>query len=355
MIMRILFFTKGDSSVGSSRQRVWRVAERLKQNYGWDYEVLHSIGYSLFSVSRSRFKLFFNLCFKLHVSSFKIIFVHKSLYPWDVVLFILCAKKLFGKKLVYDLDDAEWIHSPRKSRTLARHADAVFCGSHEILRWAQQYNTNCIFVPTVLDASLYERHTVTHDRKDKLTVGWIGHGKGHFKAGNFAVLKNVLIKLFDAGILFRFVIAVSQNYQPLHEFFSNTPFEVVFVDEADWLREDTAPKLIQAYAFDVGVMPLTDTSFNRAKCAFKALEYLACGVPVVASPVGEANYVIKNNENGFFANSADEWVFALGRLLKDASLRERLGRQGQQLVRDHYSYQNTIPQVYAEIIKFRNS
>src|SRR3989344_2484016 len=59
--MRILFFTKGNSSVASSRQRVWRVAERLHKQYGWDYEVLHSISYSLFSLRPSRFKILWNI------------------------------------------------------------------------------------------------------------------------------------------------------------------------------------------------------------------------------------------------------------------------------------------------------
>ena len=71
-------------------------------------------------------------------TSFKIIFVHKSLYPWDVVLLILAAKKLLGKKLVYDLDDAEWYHSFLKTYILVKCADNVFCGSRVILNWVKK-------------------------------------------------------------------------------------------------------------------------------------------------------------------------------------------------------------------------
>ncbi len=347
--MNILFFTKGDGSVASSRQRVWRVAERLQKQYSWNYEVIHSVSHSSFSFRPSHFRLLFNASFKFQVSSFKIIFVHKSLFPWDFVLLIILAKKLFGKKLVYDLDDAEWIHSPQKSAMLAKHADAVFCGSHEIFNWAKRYNTNCIFLPTALDTDLYAGYAITHADREQLTVGWVGQGKAHFKAGNFAVLKDVFMKLHEKRVLFRFVIAGSQNYQPLHVFFSNVPFEVVFVDSADWLKEDMAPKLIQEYAFDIGVMPLEDSLFNRAKCAFKALEYMACGVPVVASPVGEANYIIRDGENGFLANTTEEWVSVLEKLLKDASLRQRMGEAGEKFAQEQYSYQKIVPKIYSEI------
>ena len=349
--MHILFFTKGDQSVASSRQRVWRVADRLQKQYGLLFYVVHGLYYSFFSLSFNRFKVFFSIISKIQDTRYKILFVHKSFFPWDVVLSVLAAKIFFRKKLVYDLDDAEWIHSPRKSAMLAKHADVVFCGSHEILSWAQHYNKNSIFVPTALDVELYGSYAVAHEQKEQLTIGWVGQGKAHFKAGNFAVLKDALIKLHEKHIEFRFVIAGAQNYQPLHVFFSNVPFEVVFIDEADWLKEEAVPSIIQKYSFDIGVMPLADTLFNRAKCAFKALEYLACGVPVVASPVGEANYVVKNDINGYLAETSEEWVLAMEKLLKDVVLRKHMGEAGQKRIQEQYAYQKLIPQIHMELGK----
>jgi len=352
--MNILFFTKGDKVVPSSRQRVWRVAERLHTQYGWEYKVMHSIGYSLFSISFSRFKTLFYVTYNLQLTTYNCLFVHKSLFPWDVVLLIIASKKLFRKKLVYDLDDAEWIHSPKKSRMLARHADIIFCGSHEILRWAEQYNNTCVFIPTALDVSLYADYAVSHDKRDVLTIGWIGQGKAHFKAGNFTVLKTALTALCADGMPFRFVIIGSQNYQPLHDYFSSVSFEVIFVDEADWTRESAVPKLVNEYFFDMGVMPLADTPFNRAKCAFKAVEYMACGVPTVASPVGEAPYVIKNKINGFLAQTPEEWALAIETLLKDVSLRKRMGKAGKEFIGVQYSYQSIIPLIKEELVKLDN-
>jgi len=349
--MGILFFTKGDKTMPSSRYRVWFVAERLQKQYDWKFDILHSIGYSAFSISFSRFKLLFTLCYKLQTTNYDIFFVHKSLYPWDVVLLILAAKKILGKKLVYDLDDAEWIHSPRKSRMLARYADVVFCGSHEILAWAKKYNSNYVFIPTVVDADIYRLHTVAHANRELFTIGWIGQGKAHFKAGNFIILRGMFEKLIKHDVRFRFVLVGAQDYEPLKTFFVHVPCEVIFVDNAKWIREDAVPALIQKYQFDIGVMPLQDTLFNRAKCAFKAIEYMACGVPVVASPVGEANYIIQNGENGFLADTPEEWVSIIKTLIEDYSLRKRMGEAGQKLIQEQYSYEHIIPRIQSEIIK----
>jgi glycosyltransferase involved in cell wall biosynthesis len=344
--MNILFFTKGDKTVPSSRYRVWFVAERLQKQYGWQYEIIHSVGYALFSVSLRRFWFLRRLCYSLLVTRYSLLFIHKSLFPWDVVLLIIMAKKLFGKNLVYDLDDAEWIHSPRKSAFLARHADMVVCGSHEILRWAENHNKRCVLIPTALDAELFMPYAVLHKKREIITIGWTGQGKSHYKAGNFFLLKKAFRLLSERGAIFRFVIVGSQDYQPLKDLFSSERYEVCFIDSADWEKEDAVPKLIKRYSFDIGVMPIVDTPFNRAKCAFKALEYMACGVPVVASPVGEANYIITENKNGFLADSPAEWAHVMEYLSYDATLRAKLGRNGQAFVYQQYSFRSMLPRIH---------
>ena len=338
--MNILFFTKGDVSIGSSRQRVWYVAQKLQAEYGWNYEVIYGLHYAFFSFSLNRFRIFRNTYSKIQGVAYKILFVHKSLFPWDVVLLLLIARYIFKKKLIYDLDDAEWLHSPLKSWLLAKAAHMVFCGSHEILRWAGKLNARAVFVPTVLDTSVYGKHEVMYTAKDPKTIGWVGRGQVHFKQGNFHVLKNTFDILHKKGKSFRFVVLGAQHHAPLKSFFSGTPYEVIFVDGAEWENPEAVPTLIQKYNFDVGVMPLVDNPFNRAKCAFKILEYMACGVPAVASPVGENTFLIQHEKNGFLANSVEEWVSVLEKLLGDEVLRERIGKAGQETVKDMYSYEN---------------
>jgi glycosyltransferase involved in cell wall biosynthesis len=349
--MNILFFTKGDKSVGSSRYRVWLVAEWLEKQYGWTHKITHSMAYSLFSLRPARFRLFFSIFSEIRNRKHNILFVHKSLFPWDIVFLIIAAKKFFGKKLVYDLDDAEWIHSAKKSSMLARHADVVFCGSHEILQWAQQLNNNCVLIPTTVDAILYGKYAVQYNEQSPFIIGWVGQGRAHYKAGNFTIVKPVLDVLYAGGSRFCFVVIGAQRYQPLKDFFLNTPYEVIFVDDVDWSNYEAVPELIRTWGFQVGIMPLMDTLFNRAKCALKAIEYMACGVPIIVSPVGEANVIIKNGTNGFLADSPEEWLKTFLLLARDINLRKTIGKAGQKVIQEHYSLQNIIPRIKAEIVK----
>ena len=68
---------------------------------------------------------------------------------------------------------------------------------------------------------------------------------------------------------------------------------------------------------DVGVYPLADDEWSKGKCGFKAIEFMACGVPVVAAAVGVNREIIQDGENGFLASTDDEWVDKLARLLSD--------------------------------------
>lgn len=345
----ILFFTKGDKTVGSSRQRVWFVAEKLKGQYGIDFEVLHSMSYSSFSLRAEHFKKCNFLRRKIQDAKYKILFVHKSLFPWDVVLLILMGKFLFGKRLVYDLDDAEWEHSFLKTWLFVKSAHTVFCGSHVILDWVKKYTPNALYIPTVVDADLYKSFSVKHAQRDILTIGWVGVGRAHFLDGHFAMIKPALDTLAQKGFRFRFVIIGSQYHQPLKDYFRGCMFETIFIDELLWADPASVPRAIQQYQFDIGVMPISDTPFNRAKCAFKAIEYMACGVPAVASPIGETNMLIKDGKTGFFAHTMKEWVFVLGKLAGSIELRKSMGIQAQQNIQRAYSYHAIISLMHAAL------
>jgi len=312
--MKLLFFTKGDASVGSSRQRVWLLAEHLKK-------------------IRSA----------LSDTKYATLFVHKSLYPWDVILLILFVKWWWNKKLIYDLDDAEWLHSPMKSTLIARNADAIIAGSHAIKEWALRFTDAVILIPTVVDASIYQRFTVTHALDTPATIGWVGAGRAHFRQGNFNLIKSALEELTKRNTLFRFVIIGSQYYEPLKQYFREAPFPTEFVDALDWRDPASVPQAIKKFHFAVGLMPLVDSTFNRAKCALKAIEYMACGVPVVASNVGENNIVVEHGKTGFLAVTAEEWVHALETLLGNVALRQEMGAASQQRVRTYYSYDTVLP------------
>jgi glycosyltransferase involved in cell wall biosynthesis len=98
-------------------------------------------------------------------------------------------------------------------------------------------------------------------------------------------------------------------------------------------------------AFDVGVMPLIDGPFERGKCGFKLIQYMACGVPVIGSPVGVNREIIRPGVNGFWAETTDDWVAALRTLIDNPALREQMGAAGRRIVENEYSLQVTAPKL----------
>jgi glycosyltransferase involved in cell wall biosynthesis len=96
---------------------------------------------------------------------------------------------------------------------------------------------------------------------------------------------------------------------------------------------------------DIGVYPLPNDEWTLGKCGFKAIQFMACGVPVVASPVGVNNQIIEDGVSGLLANSEADWRDALRALLTDAELRRRIGSAGRRRIEASYSLQTTAPAV----------
>jgi glycosyltransferase involved in cell wall biosynthesis len=96
---------------------------------------------------------------------------------------------------------------------------------------------------------------------------------------------------------------------------------------------------------DIGVMPLPDTPWERGKCGYKLIQYMACGKPVVASPVGVNSEIVRHGESGFLAETDAEWEEALTMLAADPGLRQRMGAAGRRRVEEEYSLQVQAPRL----------
>ena len=107
--------------------------------------------------------------------------------------------------------------------------------------------------------------------------------------------------------------------------------------------EETEVNLIQD--MDIGVMPLPDTHWTRGKCGYKLIQYMACGLPAIASPVGVNCDIVADGVNGFLAENDDEWRTEIKKLLDDPDLRHRMGTAGRKKVEEQYSLQVWGPRV----------
>lgn len=154
---------------------------------------------------------------------------------------------------------------------------------------------------------------------DPPRIGWVGG------AGNLESVARLGPALAALARERRFVLVLISD--------GRIELEGVEVEHVPWTLEGQAAALA---GLDVGIMPLADTPWNRGKCAYKLLQYMAAEVPCVASPVGMNAELIADGENGLLADSADEWRERLGRLLDEAELRRELGRAGRRTVEGAY-------------------
>jgi glycosyltransferase involved in cell wall biosynthesis len=185
-------------------------------------------------------------------------------------------------------------------------------------------------VPTVVDVSAYEVAALP-EPDGKPRIGWIGTPSTWSKY--MAPLMPMLLAVAEQqdAVLRAVGAGPAAGASPRLEILP-------------W-SEESESRLIQG--MDVGLMPLDDSPWSRGKCGYKIIQYLACGVPVVASPVGVNSEIIEHGVNGFLASTEAEWREALDVLMNDRHLRRRMGIAGRRTVEERYSLDVWAPRVVA--------
>lgn len=177
-------------------------------------------------------------------------------------------------------------------------------------------------VPTVIDADVYGPMSAT-TRTDGARIGWIGT-PGTWR-DYMAPMMPMLAEVASLHSARLHVVGAGTAAAP-HPLLDNLPWS-----------EDTEVARIQE--MDLGLMPLDDTPWSRGKCGYKLIQYMGCGLPVIASPVGVNREIVEHGVNGFLADTEAEWHAALAALLADRDLRARMGAAGRKRVEEHYSLQ----------------
>lgn len=203
-----------------------------------------------------------------------------------------------------------------------RRADAVTAGNGYLAERAR--NAGCArveIVPTVVDL---DRYAIAPKRAEATVpvIGWIGSPA----TAGYLQLVAPVIECLRGRYPLR---AVAIGARP--DQVAGTPFEAI-----PW---SAAGEAAQVAAFDIGIMPLLDTPWERGKCGYKLIQYMACGVPVIASPIGVNQEIVAHGVNGFLAGSPDEWKHALATLMADPGLRTRMGTAGRCKAEAEYSLQ----------------
>jgi glycosyltransferase involved in cell wall biosynthesis len=240
--------------------------------------------------------------------------------------------------VVFDFDDAIYLpaatdDNPQarflkwggKVEAICRAVDCVTVGNDTLAAFARRHAAHVEVIPTTIDTDAYR---MTDRRANaRPVVGWTG---SRSTARYLEALAPALRMLAGAG-----------DFE-LHVIGASIAIDGVNVRCTPW---SAATEVGDIRGFDVGLMPLTDDEWARGKCALKALQYMALGIPPVVSPVGVNSAVVRDGVNGFHARGHEEWVDRVGRLLHDPSLRARLGAEARRTVEERYSARVQAPRL----------
>ncbi len=189
--------------------------------------------------------------------------------------------------------------------------------------------TNVIIVPTCIDMEKHAQKDKYPKHNNPVVIGWTGL---YNNLGYLEVVKEPLTELSKKYPIKLFVVSNGPGYE----------MPGVEVEYEYWKSEKEIEYLQKP---DIGLMPLVDTPRARGKCAFKALQYMGVGTPVVVSPVGMNAEILEEGVHGFFARTPEEWYEKLEMLIRDPNLRERIGRQARERVKQLYSFEANYPRL----------
>lgn len=231
-------------------------------------------------------------------------------------------EKKFVRPIVFDFDDAIWLHDGEKKVADAISQSAItFAGNEYLADFACKYCGDVFIIPSVIDT---EKLFPLQKKDTKFTIGWIG------TVTNLRFLELVKPAILDFLSQYedsRFMV-VSSEKTAMFDFDNE---RIIF---KKWSAEN---ENILINEFSIGIMPLTDTDFTRGKCSYKMLQYMACGKPVIVSPVGMNSKLLASATIGLGANTTNEWLSAFTTLKNDRDFYTACAGNGRDLVEKNYS------------------
>lgn len=301
------------------------------------------------NIVASYVRRFWTLC---RAKRFDLIWMEKEALPWLPAAFELFLMRRMP--YVVDLDDAWFLRYQKnpstiirclmagKIDTVMRRAVAVVVGNEYLARRARHAGAKQVeIIPSVIDLNRYPRSLPA-------TMNYYGLMK------NYALKSPVVIGWIGTPITARYLLGVERAFRAiaatraveLHVVGAAAPevFAGLPVKSIAW---DKSSEIDIIRAFDIGIMPLDNTEWERGKCAYKLLQVMAAERPVVASPVGANCTVVQDGVNGFLADTTDKWQQELTVLIDDPDLRKRIGAESLRTIENRYTITRVLPQLAA--------
>jgi glycosyltransferase involved in cell wall biosynthesis len=272
----------------------------------------------------------------LRAGKFDLLWIEKELFP-NLPAWFEQALRTLDIRYIVDYDDAIFhnydLNPSLAKRVLANKIDKVMCnaalvvcGNAYLAERALAAGARRIeIIPTVIDLERYVISAPTV--KDRLVVGWVGSPS----TVKYLEIAAPALKALMAEFPFQLRVIGAHFSSP-----------GLNVDCRRWAEHSEVSEIQD---FDIGIMPLNDSLWERGKCGYKLIQYMACGLPVIASPVGANLEIVRHGVNGYLASPMDEWIDAFRILFSNSQNRLAMGMEGRSFVENGYCLQVTTPRL----------
>jgi glycosyltransferase involved in cell wall biosynthesis len=321
LTLKIGFLPLFQIQYASSRYRVFQFLKPLAQR-GFECTLIEA-------PQRNWWKRSTYLPRLLHLArSQDVLYVQKRVFPEAVLKLV----RRINPHIIYDLDDAVYLRpalTPRVDAML-RAATIVVAGNEFLAAYARKFNEQVMKIPSVVDTDLYLPPSgVRHPGDDRVIIGWIGSDPNR---GDLSPMQQVLDWLGER-----------YGERAVLRIVSDRPLEMETRLRNEFVPWALASSRAELQQFDIGIMPLEDSEWNRSKSGFKLIQYMAVGAAAVASPVGVNQEIVIDAKTGYLATTVSEWQQRLASLIDDTQVRVQMGHAARKHVEQHYSVEAVLP------------
>jgi glycosyltransferase involved in cell wall biosynthesis len=268
---------------------------------------------------------------------YNFVFIHREIIPLGPPCIEWIMARVFGKKIIYDFDDAIWLPNTSKEnrfiskikwhgkvKQICRWSYRISCGNEFLATFARSYNKSVVVNPSTIDTTYHHAPSEYPSQKDQapITLGWTGtHSTLHYLKTLEPVFQAIENKFSG-----RVQLLIIADKPP--------SLAVKSLRFLPWSKHSEINDLLK---IDIGIMPLTDDIWAQGKCGFKILQYMSLGIPSIASPVGVNTKIIDQGVNGYLCQSPGEWIQTIESLIESKGLRVKIGQAAREKVISDYS------------------
>ena len=297
----------------------WRCRARIPSVFFWGY---------LYLVRFIQVLSVLNLIRKAR--GYDIVMMNRDILPFVKTPWLEEKLVKHNPNLVFDFDDAIYLNSPeRKIGRICEIARIVTVGNSRLKEFALKYSSDVRILPTVADTDAIQPEP--QKRTGHFKIGWIGSDDSYehsFSDGIKAAIR-------EFAVVNSAIIHIMKQTAPNGKDWNGVNMKFI-----KWSMQQEKELLKE---LDVGIMPVRDDEFQKAKCGGKIILYMAAGLPIIASPVGVNNEIVNEGKCGLLARNKTGWIEALVKLQEDPNLRAGMGRAARSYCEAKFSVKAALP------------